>query len=642
MGEGIIKFNGIVMAGSSLFQGQSAWLLLGIGFALLSVALLVLMLSRLGHARPVQKCVILSVYAHLLLLVFAYMYNLFQVPLPSGHGQTTSVTYIESNNEEDQMSGDTPWEQSQPIKSEESPPQINPETIPVEVAIPDPTFVDDALLSDSEQITSELLESASVADAEVLESTFVPQPEKSVATTDPLVKSPTQLEPEDTAALPDATAQTTTDGSDNDLQSLADVVPISEDADLAADPTDRTLAQLASSSSAKSPPIAAASPAITAPRRVLPKLYRDRQGDDRLEKVVSQGGSRETEQAVKDALVWLASAQNPRDGRWNTEAWGGGRETRDFSNVGASSRTIHADTALTGLALLCFFGAGHTHLDGPYQEHIDKGLQFLFSQQSASNGSLAGNAGPFVAMYCHGIATLALSEASIMTRDKRIRPHLEGAIHYTISSQHRTTGGWRYKPGDTGDTSQFGWQLMSLISARSAGIEIPIDTWRGANQFLEYVSLGQHGGLACYNPAQKRATHTMTAEALMCRIFLQGSRSQAAIEEGANYISQYGLGQAPTDLYYFYYATLALHQLQDYRWTAWNKAVSRKLVGTQRTDDGQLKGSWDPDTRWGRAGGRVYTTALATLCLESYYRYLPFYRSQLKTATRGIELPSRR
>ena len=41
--------------------------------------------------------------------------------------------------------------------------------------------------------------------------------------------------------------------------------------------------------------------------------------------------------------------------------------------------------------------------------------------------------------------------------------------------------------------------------------------------------------------------------------------------------------------------------------------------------EGPLAGSWDNSDLWGSYGGRVYTTALATLTLEVYYRFLPLY-----------------
>jgi hypothetical protein len=41
-----------------------------------------------------------------------------------------------------------------------------------------------------------------------------------------------------------------------------------------------------------------------------------------------------------------------------------------------------------------------------------------------------------------------------------------------------------------------------------------------------------------------------------------------------------------------------------------------------------VRGSWDPQNhQWAKhAGGRVYATAMACICLEVYYRFLPFYK----------------
>jgi hypothetical protein len=67
-------------------------------------------------------------------------------------------------------------------------------------------------------------------------------------------------------------------------------------------------------------------------------------------------------------------------------------------------------------------------------------------------------------------------------------------------------------------------------------------------------------------------------------------------------------------------------------WQQWNTAMQQQLLRLQRSD-GHLAGSWDPDTVWGSYGGRIYSTAMATLCLEIYYRYLPTTALQQQAAT---------
>ena len=76
--------------------------------------------------------------------------------------------------------------------------------------------------------------------------------------------------------------------------------------------------------------------------------------------------------------------------------------------------------------------------------------------------------------------------------------------------------------------------------------------------------------------------------------------------------------------YLWYYATLALFQHQGEEWRQWNEALKEQLLEHQHKT-GRMAGSWDTTDRWSRLGGRVYQTALCTLMLEVYYRYLPRY-----------------
>lgn len=352
----------------------------------------------------------------------------------------------------------------------------------------------------------------------------------------------------------------------------------------------------------------------------LPKIYRLRVSADRSKLALNNGATARTEAAVRAALKWLTDNQNA-DGRWQSYKHQGGREQlvdgRNRLNAG-----VRADTAVTGLSLLALLASGHTHKDGPYRDNVRRGLEFLLAQQRP-NGSLAGNATHYAAMYCHAMAAFALSEAYAMTHDPRLEEPVRRAVGYTLAAQDPTGGSWRYTPSNPGDTSQFGWQLMALKSAELAGIPIPSQTRSRMRQFLQSVSSGKNHGLAAYRPGQP-PSRTMTAEALTCRQFLGMPAASATGLEAGDYILGHLPGEGKANFYYWYYATIGMYQLQGAHWDRWNKALRTTLVESQR-DSGPLAGSWNPNTVWGGYGGRVYTTALGTLCLEVYYRYLPMY-----------------
>ena len=284
-----------------------------------------------------------------------------------------------------------------------------------------------------------------------------------------------------------------------------------------------------------------------------------------------------------------------------------------------------ADTALTGLALLTYLGAGYTHKDGKFATTVANGLDFLIAQQRP-DGDLRG-ASKAVGMYCHAMATLALCETYALSLDDGLRDPAERAVLFLVRSRARDGQAWRYAPAaQQGDTSILGWVVMALKSAREVGLRVPDQAGlnRGIVQWLDSVATGQDGGLARYQ-APDPVTATMTAEAWVCRQFLGAGGPGATSTEAAAYLLKHESDRGDSNFYYWYYGTLAMYQHGGQPWTRWNTRIRDRVVKLQRSS-GHPAGSWDPDdSLYGAKGGRIYCTTLAALTLEVYYRYLRLY-----------------
>jgi Squalene-hopene cyclase C-terminal domain len=402
-------------------------------------------------------------------------------------------------------------------------------------------------------------------------------------------------------------------------QAFAANEPASESSE-SATPAASSVASAATMGESASPqtpttPVQPAATKIAPPRTVAGDLESDfanRTGEAKVQALEKTGGNEDTEAAVEAALRFLANAQRS-DGAWDPRASGAGVERAPLG-VNRNGAGSNAETAITGLALLSLMGAGHTHQHGDYSDNVYRGLAYLINTQKP-DGSLIGNAAVYEANYCHGMAALSMCEAAAITRDASAVQSAKRALAYTQRMQHPTTGGWRYTAGDPGDLSQLGWQAMVLDAGHRAEIPIEGRAVAGVQRFLRSVRMGNSGGLASYRPGEA-PSRTMTAEALATRLLIGERVPAAEIAEAERYLLQQPPGVGQDNYYYWYYATLALHQLQDDAWEQWNEALKRRLLATQRSD-----GSWSADTVWGGYGGTVYTTSMATLCLETYYRH---------------------
>ncbi|MGC1272682.1 MAG: hypothetical protein WBC44_03170, partial [Planctomycetaceae bacterium] len=372
---------------------------------------------------------------------------------------------------------------------------------------------------------------------------------------------------------------------------------------------------------------------LTGRRAGVPEVYQLRRLDRRSDIARRNGGTQGSEEAVELSLKWLAAHQHA-DGYWDADAHGAGKVDVDEQGIQRNNAGKTADSGLTALAILAFLGAGYTHEEGEYAETVDRALKWLVAKQR-DDGFLGYGAAHFEQMYCHGMATYALAEAYGMQADSsntRLRRPLERAVLYIAAMQHRD-GGWRYEKGQAGDMSMFGWQLMALKSAEIAGVSMPGATRTKMIEFLRDRSLGENGGLAAYRKTDPQipATPAMTAEALFCKQILGMTRTNPASLEAVGYLLKNTPKRSELNYYYWYYGTLALFQFGGSSWERWNASL-RDLLVAEQIKDGPDAGSWAPRDAWGPYGGRVYSTAVATLSLEVYYRFLPLYRA--------VELPS--
>ncbi len=335
------------------------------------------------------------------------------------------------------------------------------------------------------------------------------------------------------------------------------------------------------------------------------------------------GGTKASDRAVAGALNWLYRHQTTH-GQWSLDFR---RQCRGGGCSGPGG--VQSDSAATGMALLPFLGAGLTHKSKSiYQQSIAKGIAWLIKQQGA-DGNLAGHVRQ--PMYSHAIAALALCEAYGMTHDEHIRHAAEKAVNFIENAQNESNGGWRYEPRSRdGDTSVFGWQIMVLKSAQLGGLAVNSVTLENAQKWLHAVAKGEHMGLYSYQP-YREVTPTMTAVGMLCRQYLGIDPKDPAMLEGKRCLLENPPdGKTQRNVYYWYYATMTMHNFIDADWDTWNRQMRRVLIESQEKE-GCATGSWDPDKpaadAWGAQGGRLMLTCFNALTLEVYYRYMPLFKT---------------
>lgn len=385
---------------------------------------------------------------------------------------------------------------------------------------------------------------------------------------------------------------------------------------------------------------------------MIPETMRKRcTGEDRLQRLREHGGTPACEDAVSRALAWLKSRQNS-DGSWGSQRKPG----------------------LTGLVLLAYLGRCETPVSQEYGDSSTRAITYLVNLANSRGGKLTEEESNNTWPYEHAIATYALAEAFTFCREAKIElPGLKEAVSATgqwiIDHQHKK-GGWAYHylvDGDQAhvDVSVTGWHLQALKALTHTRL-----TFKGMNaaisRGLDWLNSCQmrEGGYGYQNfyPLQEYAPyHALTGKGMLCNQMLgrgnsvQVSRALRYILEGATYELEYD-GQIRKlrhdgtafnfdgercDIYGLYYESQAL------LWQGgehWKRYLAKTRFDTQLVERQHPDGSWPSpgggvsaikassawfhddfvqrQGSWAISDAAVYRTALCTLTLEVFYRFL--------------------
>lgn len=240
------------------------------------------------------------------------------------------------------------------------------------------------------------------------------------------------------------------------------------------------------------------------------------------------------------------------DGSWNPARWGGDRRF---------------EVALTALPLLALSSAEGEPT--PRQQEVSAKAQEYLLNHCDDRGRF----GPafYGSSYTQGITTLALLTSYQQQPDARLKRVLQRAVD-AIISQQLSSGGW------------------SVVGAMQPDLTVTL--WQ-----REALQLAYQLGWEEVHPHLSLATKWLNSNT-------KDLPDHHAVIPTSN-----------LDFFSVYVATTRLREsVSD---SAHNELASiKKNLLEKQVQQGENSGSWSPDDRWASVGGRLYSTAMASLALR--------------------------
>jgi hypothetical protein len=294
------------------------------------------------------------------------------------------------------------------------------------------------------------------------------------------------------------------------------------------------------------------------------------------------------------------------------------------------------ETAMTALSALALAAVGNLPSDPtPSGAALNKAVEFLLdSGRQDADGYYGGRDSS--RMYGHGITTLTLSALLGMgantKQDTLIKNACEKAVSLILRAQSvnkrdEAKGGWRYSPtSPDSDLSITIWQLMSLRSAKNAGLTVPKDAIEKAVAYVKrsYVpSKGDWKEPAGFRYHEGNTPVWSTAAEGLLALQVCGDYDAKEVANSADWLLHNPPDPTKSKSVWFYYGTYyyaqGMYQRGGEHAEEAAKQIHQVLLPMQ-----EANGSWKLVSDLER--NKVYCTALALLSLSVKYHYLPIYQ----------------
>ncbi len=313
------------------------------------------------------------------------------------------------------------------------------------------------------------------------------------------------------------------------------------------------------------------------------------------------------DESIVRALRYLSEEQNAT-GSWRAGSYGD-------------------STATTSLAIMSFLAAGHVPGEGPYGTQINRGIDWVLSQQQP-NGMLVGRGRSHGPMYSHGISALMLAEVFGMVDEglaRKVKPGLEKGIKLILAAQnHRKEpahrGGWRYYTTSTdSDLSVSAWQLLALRAAKDAGCDVPAENIDDAIEYIRRLRVRGNRGFGYQTGHGSSATRAGTG---IVALEVCGDHHSKEALGAADALIRRPLQRSDGYFYYgAYYCTVGMFKIGGEYWKRIKPTLFEVILSEQRAD-----GSWQARQGSEKKAGTTYATSMAVLALAVEYRFLPIYQ----------------